>query len=70
MIELPIHPPFDYSLDVAEIGHHVARIQRVGLYLDFGNGVVSVRMLAHTVVVEQPMAVTELNLLGDRVHSL
>jgi hypothetical protein len=33
--------------------------------LDLGHGVVPVRMLADTVVVQQTVAVAELNLLGD-----
>ena len=70
MIELAIDPGLDDALDVVEVGDHVARVERVGANLDLGHGVVSVRMLADAVVVEQPMAVAEVDALGDRVHSL
>src|SRR4029079_5821074 len=37
---------------------------------DLCHGIVSVGMLADTVVIEQAMAVAEVDALGDRVHSL
>ena len=40
----------------------------LGPDLDLGDGVVPVRMLADAVVVEQPMAVAEVDALGDGVH--
>ena len=36
-----------------------------GAHLDFRHGVVAVRMLADAVVVEQPVAVAEIDRLGD-----
>ena len=39
-----------------------------GADLDLGDGVVSVRMLADAVVVEQPMAVAEIDAFGDGEH--
>jgi hypothetical protein len=65
VIQFAIDPPFDDSLDVAEIAHHVAIVERAGTHLNFRGGVVSVRVLADAVVVEQPVPVAELDLLGD-----
>ena len=48
---------------------HVARVEAVGADLDLGQRVVPVRVLADAVVVEQPVAVAELDALGDEIHS-
>ena len=64
VIDRLVDPALDDSLDVAEVAHHVARVEGAGAHLDFRNGVVAVRMLADAVVVEQAMAVAELDLLG------
>ncbi len=69
MIQLAIDPAFHRALDVGEVGHHVAPVERFRLDFQFHHGVVPVRMLADAVVVEQPMAVTEIEALGDRVHN-
>jgi hypothetical protein len=66
---LAIDPSFDDALDIAEIGHHIASVEGVGPDFDFRNRVVAMRVLAHAVVIEESMAVAELNPLGDRVHS-
>ena len=68
VIELAIDPALDDPLDVAEVAHHVAAVERVGAHFDFRDGVVAVRMLADAVVVEQPMAVAEVDALGDGIH--
>ena len=68
VIELAIDPALDDALDVAEVADHVAAVERAGAHFDFGDRVVAVRMLADAVVVEQPMAVTEIDALGDRIH--
>jgi hypothetical protein len=65
VIELPINPPLDDALDVAEIADHVAVVECAGAHLDLRRRVVSMRVLADTVVVEQPVTVAELDLLGD-----
>ncbi len=65
VIELPIDPAFHDPLDVAEVAHHVAVVERAGAHFDFGRCVVAVRMLADAVVVEQPMAVAEVDAFGD-----
>ena len=41
-----------------------------GAHLDLDDRVVPVRMFADAVVVEQPMAVTEVDAFGNRVHFL
>ena len=68
VIELAIDPAFDDPLDVAEIHHHVAVVEAVGADVDLDRRVVAVRVLADAVVVEQPVAVAELDPLGDEVH--
>ena len=70
MIELAIDPALHDALDVAEVGDHVAAVEPIGAHLDFGDGVVAVRMLADAVVVEQAMAVAELDALGDEIHRI
>ena len=42
--------------------------RRVGAHVDLDDGVVAVRVLADAVVVEQPVAVTEVDALGDEIH--
>ena len=69
VIELAIDPALDDPLDVAEVADHVAVVERVGAHLDLRRGVVAVRVLADAVVVEQPVAVAEVDFLGDRVHT-
>jgi hypothetical protein len=39
-----------------------------GTHLDFDKSIVPVGMLADAVVIEEPVAVTELNTLGHGVH--
>jgi hypothetical protein len=65
VIELFVDPALYNPLDVTEIAHHVARVELPGADFDFRYRVMAVRMLAHTVVVEQPMAVAEIYAFGD-----
>ena len=65
VIQLAIDPAFHQPLDVGKVRHHVAAVELVGADVDLGDGIVSVRMLADAVVVEQPVAVTEVDALGD-----
>jgi hypothetical protein len=51
--------------NVAEVADHVAAIQRAGTNFDLGERIVAVRMLTDAVVVEQPVAVAELNALRN-----
>ena len=68
VIELTVHPPFDDSLDVGEVAHHVSAIQRAAGDFNFGNRVVAVRVLTDAVVIEQAVAVAELDTLRDQIH--
>jgi hypothetical protein len=70
VIQLAIDPPFDNTLDIAEVADHIAIIERAGPDLDFRDGVVAVRMFANAVVIEQTVAVTEVDAFGYRVHLL
>src|SRR5207245_4392101 len=63
-----IDPPFHDALDVAEIADHIASVELAGAHFDFRHGVVSVRVLANAVVIEQPVPVTEVDPFGDRIH--
>ena len=65
MVELAIDPRLDDPLDVAEITDHVTRIERATPNFDLGHGVVAVRVFTHTVVVEETMAVAEVDAFGD-----
>jgi hypothetical protein len=66
VVEFPIDPILDETLDVAEIDDHVAPIQRLRTDLDLGDRVVAVRVFAQTVVVEQAMAVTKFDLWAEK----
>jgi hypothetical protein len=70
VIEVPVDPPLDHALDVAEVDDHVAVVERIGADLDLRDRVVAVRMLADAVVVEQAVPVAEVDPLRDRVHTL
>jgi hypothetical protein len=69
VIELAIDPALDDALDVAEVAHHVPRIECIAADVDFHDGVVPMRMPADAVIIHQAVAVAELDPLGDRVHS-
>jgi hypothetical protein len=64
VVDLAIDPRLHDPVDIAEIADHVAAVEHVGPDLDFGHGVVPVRVLADSVVVEQAVAVAEVKALG------
>ena len=68
MIEVLVDPGTHFPLDVGEIEDHAALVQ--GLRTDRNDGppVVPVQMAAFSRIIEQPMAVTEVDLAGDAVH--
>ena len=70
VIELAVDPALHDALDVREIRDHVAAVEPIRAHVDLDDGVVAVRMLADAVVVEQPMAVAEVDALGDEIHGL
>jgi hypothetical protein len=61
VVEFAIDPSLDNPLDVGKVADHVAVVERSAADLDFGNGVVPVRVLTDAIVIEQTMAVAELN---------
>ena len=65
VIELFINPSLHDTLDVAEVADHVAIVERAGSHFNLGNGVVAMRVLADAVIIEQAVAVAELNFLRD-----
>ena len=67
VIELAVDPRFHHLLDVRKIGHHIAAVKCLRLDLDLDDGVVAVGMLADPFVVEQAMAVAEINTLRDQI---
>ena len=68
VIDLAIDPPLHNPLDVAEVAHHVATVQLQRADLDLGDRVVTVRMLTDAFVIQQAVAVAELDPFGDGVH--
>ena len=68
MVQFPIDPRLDEPLDIGKINDHMPVIKRVGLDVDFHQGVVPVEMPAHAVIVEQAVAVTKIEALGDEVR--
>ena len=68
VVERRIDPAFHDALDVAEIADHIAVVELAGAHFDFRHGVVSVRVLANAIVIEQPVPVTEVDALGHGIH--
>src|SRR5262249_42412747 len=68
VIQLVIDPAFHEPLDVAEIAHHVAAVERPRAHFDLGDRVVAVRMLADAVVIEEPVPVAEVDALRNGIH--
>ncbi len=70
VIELRVDPPLDDALDVAEVAHHVAGIQRVAPDFDLDHGIVPVRVPALAVVVQEPVPVAEIDPFRHRIHGV
>jgi hypothetical protein len=68
VIDLAVNPSFDDALDVAEVAHHVPVVQRCGSDLNLSDCIVTVRVFADTVVVQQSVAVTEVEAFRDGIH--
>jgi len=64
VIELFVNPSFHEALDVAEVADHVAAIEVPRADFDLGYRIVPVGMLADAVVIEQAVAVAEIDALG------
>ena len=70
VVELAVDPALHDALDVGEIHDHVAAVELGRADVHFDDRVVAVRVLADAVVVEKPMAVAEVDALGDQIHRL
>ena len=68
VVELPVDPSLDDALDLSEITDHLPIVQRLRPHLNLRDRVVSVRVLADPVVIEQPMTITEVDALGYGIH--
>ena len=60
----------DRSLDGVEIGHHALRVEPGAAQRNAGSAVVAVQAAALPRMIEQAMAITERQLLGDAEHAL
>lgn len=67
VIQFGIDPGLDHLVDVAEIHHHAPVVQLLADNLHFNFAVVAVKMTTFPLVVEQPMAVAEINVFSDSV---
>ena len=67
VIQLGIDPGLDHLVDVAEIHDHAPVVQMIADNFNFNFAVVAVEMTTLPLVVEQAMAVAEIDVLGDSV---
>lgn len=70
MIEVVIDPAADDAFDIREVEHHATFIERIGFDRDDGSAVVSVQKTAFAGIVQEPMAVAEVNLAGYLEHGI
>ena len=61
MIQIFVDPAADDPLDVIEIEHHAVRVEPRGIERQNRPTVVPVQMAALALVIQQPMAVTEVD---------
>ena len=67
VIQFGIDPGLDYRVDVAEVDHHAPMVETLAGDLHFNSAVVAVEMATFPLIVEQAMAVAEIDVLGDSV---
>ena len=67
VIQFGIDPGFDHLVDVAEIDDHAPVVQMVAGDLHFNPAVVAVEVTAFPLIVEQAMAVAEIDVFSDSV---
>ena len=67
VIQFGIDPGLDHLVDIAEIHDHAPVVQVLADNLHFNPAVVTVEMTTLSLVVEQAMAVAEIDVLGDSV---
>lgn len=68
MVESPIDPALYDLFDSGEIHHHAQRVEFGGSDRNDGPAIVAVEVPALTVVVQEPVAVTEADFASDLVH--
>jgi hypothetical protein len=68
VIQLRIDPAANLRFNLSEIFHHPQPIQCGGRQFNFHGAVVAVQVTALARIVEQPMAVAELQHFGHAVH--
>jgi len=64
-----VDPLLDRHFDLIEVAHHPFPIQPLGGELDCHLAIVSVEILALALVVQEPMAVAEVDGACDPVHA-
>lgn len=69
MVELSVYPFLDDLLHVPEIKDHSAFVEAVGFELDLDLPVMPVGMGAFAIIVEQAMAVAEMDFFQDFIQS-
>ena len=67
VIQFGIDPGLDDLVDVAKIHHHAAVVEMPADNLHFNSAVVAVEIATFSLVVEQAVAVAEIDVLGDSV---
>ena len=67
VIQFGIDPGLDHLIDIAKIHHHAPMVEMFADNLHFNSAVVAVEMATFPLIVEQAMAVAEIDVLGDSV---
>lgn len=69
MIELRVDPKTKRSLDIRKVDQHPALVEPIAFQHDDGLAVMPVQMSALSGVIEEPVAVAEIDLLADAIHT-
>lgn len=67
VIQFGIDPGLDDLVDVAKIDHHAPMVEMLAGNLYFNSAVVAVEMPTFPLIVEQAMAVAEIDVFSDSV---
>ena len=68
VVQRLVDPGLKDLLDLRKVAHHSFFIESFGAQLDFHLAVVPVKIAAFAVIIQQPMAVAEMNFLRDPEH--
>ena len=68
VVEMIVDPAVDAALDLVEIDDHPLPVEALGLDGDDRPAVVAVQMPALALVMQEPMAVTEVDFSGNAEH--